>query len=67
MPASRISHRSCQQNSHWLNWNQARHANLIEDQLTSLLAEWIDMHLPKNLPTSTPVHVARRDEIRTRP
>jgi hypothetical protein len=41
--------------------------NLIEDRLTSLLAEWIDNHRPDNLPISIPVHVARRDEIRTRP
>jgi hypothetical protein len=41
--------------------------NLIEDRLTSLLAEWIHTHRPENLPTSIPVHVARRDEIRTRP
>ena len=42
-------------------------ANLIEDRLSSLLAEWIDTHRPDGFPDSIPVHVARRDEIRTRP
>ena len=41
--------------------------NLIEDRFTSLLAEWIDTHGPDGLPDTIPVHVARRDEIRTRP
>jgi hypothetical protein len=41
--------------------------NLIEDRLSSLLAEWIDTNRPEDLPDSIPVHVARRDEIRTRP
>lgn len=41
--------------------------NLIEDRLSSLLAEWIDTNRPEGLPESIPVHVARRDEIRTRP
>lgn len=44
-------------------------SNLIEDRLTSLLAEWIDTHRPDEFPDSAAlaVHVARRDEIRTRP
>ncbi len=41
--------------------------NLIEDRLSALLAEWIDAHRPEGFPESVPVHVARRDEIRTRP
>jgi hypothetical protein len=41
--------------------------NLIEDRLSSLLATWIDTHRPVGFPTGIPVHVARRDEIRTRP
>ena len=41
--------------------------NLIEDRLTSLIAEWIDTHRPDGFPDSIPVHVARRDEIRNRP
>ncbi|NQW99821.1 hypothetical protein HQ447_04115 [bacterium] len=43
--------------------------NLIEDRLTSLVAEWIDFHRPDGFPDSStlPVHVARRDEIRSRP
>ena len=43
--------------------------NLIEDRLTSLLAAWIDTNRPEGFPDAAdlPVHVARRDEIRTRP
>ena len=43
--------------------------NLIEDRLTSLLADWIDTHRPDEFPgtAALPVHVARRDEIRSRP
>lgn len=41
--------------------------NLIEDRLTTLLADWIDTHRPEDFPETIPVHVARRDEIRTRP
>ncbi len=43
--------------------------NLIEDRLSSLLAEWIDTNRPEEFPDSTalPIHVARRDEIRSRP
>jgi hypothetical protein len=41
--------------------------NLIEDRLSSLLADWIDTNRPEGFPDSIPVHVARRDEIRTRP
>jgi hypothetical protein len=41
--------------------------NLIEDRLTSLLAAWIEANRPEDFPTTIPVHVARRDEIRTRP
>ena len=41
--------------------------NLIEDRLASLLATWIDTHRPVGFPLAIPVHVARRDEIRTRP
>lgn len=40
---------------------------MIEDRLSSLLAAWIDANRPEDLPESLPVHVARRDEIRTRP
>jgi hypothetical protein len=41
--------------------------NLIEDRLSSLLAEWIVTNRPEDLPETIPVHVARRDEVRTRP
>jgi hypothetical protein len=43
--------------------------NLIGDRLTSLLAEWIDSNRPDEFPDAAalPVHVARRDEIRSRP
>ena len=41
--------------------------NLIEDRLSSLLAEWIDTNRPEDMPETIPIHVARRDELRTRP
>ena len=41
--------------------------NLTEDRLSSLLAEWIVANRPEEFPESIPIHVARRDEIRTRP
>ena len=41
--------------------------NLIEDRLTSLLADWIDSNRPQGFPTSIPIHVANRDELRSRP
>lgn len=41
--------------------------NLIEDRLSSLLAEWMTSHRPAEIPESIPFHVARRDDIRTRP
>ena len=41
--------------------------NLIEDRLTSLLAGWIDAHRPEGFPSDLPVHVANRDELRSRP
>jgi len=41
--------------------------NMIEDRLSSLLAEWIDSNRPDGFPNTIPVLVARRDEIRSRP
>lgn len=41
--------------------------NLIEDRLSSLLAGWIDGNRPDGFPASIPIHVARRDQLRTRP
>lgn len=41
--------------------------NLIEDRLTSLLANWIDANRPQDFPSNIPVHVANRDELRSRP
>jgi hypothetical protein len=43
--------------------------NLIEDRLSAQLATWINDHRPIGFPNAAtlPVHVARRDEIRTRP
>ena len=41
--------------------------NMIEDRLTSLLAAWLDANRPEGFPADLPIHVARRDEIRTRP
>ncbi len=42
---------------------------MIEDRLLSLLAAWIDSNRPEDFPdaVSLPVHVANRDELRTRP
>ena len=39
---------------------------MIEDRLSSLLAEWIDSNRPDGFPNTIPVLVARRDEIRSR-
>lgn len=39
----------------------------LEDALTSKLAAWIDTHRRDGFPESIPVHVANRDELRTRP
>jgi len=43
--------------------------NLTEDRLSSLLATWINHHRPTGFPDAAtlPIHVARRDELRTRP
>jgi hypothetical protein len=40
---------------------------IIEDALTSKLAEWIDENRPESIPASVTVHVANRDELRSRP
>ena len=44
-------------------------SQLVEDALTSKLAAWIDANRPEGFPTveALPVHVAGRDEMRTRP
>ena len=41
--------------------------HLIEDALASMLAAWLTANRPEALPTSVPIHVANRDELRTRP
>ncbi len=41
--------------------------NLIEDALTAKLAAWLDDHRPEAIPATVPIHVANRDELRTRP
>jgi hypothetical protein len=41
--------------------------NLIEDRLSTLLAEWINTNRPEDFPETIPVHVASRYEIRSRP
>ena len=41
--------------------------NLIEDSLTSKLADWLNGNRPTGIPTSVAIQVANRDEIRTRP
>ena len=40
---------------------------IIEDALSSKLAEWIDETRPESIPATIPVHVANRDELRSRP
>jgi hypothetical protein len=40
---------------------------IIEDALTSKLAAWVDDNRPESVPSNIPVHVANRDELRTRP
>ena len=42
-------------------------SNLIEDALTSKLAAWLDDNRPEAIPATVPIHVANRDELRTRP
>jgi len=42
-------------------------ANLIEDALTSKLAAWLDENRPEAIPATVPVHIANRDELRSRP
>lgn len=41
--------------------------NLIEDSLTSDLAAWLNDNRPAAIPSTVPIHVANRDELRTRP
>lgn len=40
---------------------------LIEERFVSLLAGWIDDHRPEGFSESVPIHVARRDDPRSRP
>ena len=42
-------------------------SQIIEDALTSKLTAWIADNLPDAIPAGVPVHVASRDEVRTRP
>jgi hypothetical protein len=41
--------------------------NLIEDALASNLATWLADNRPEAIPTSVPIHIANRDELRSRP
>ena len=41
--------------------------NLIEDALTSKLVTWLDANRPEPIPATLPIHVANRDELRSRP
>jgi hypothetical protein len=41
--------------------------NLIEDALASKLAGWLHQNRPEAIPGTVPIHVANRDELRTRP
>ena len=40
---------------------------LIEDALTGKLAAWLDENRLESIPATVPIHVANRDELRTRP
>lgn len=42
-------------------------SSLIEDPLTSNLATWLNDNRPAAIPAAIPIHVANRDELRTRP
>ena len=42
-------------------------SNLIEDALTSKLAAWLHDNRPEEIPGTVPIHVANRDELRSRP
>ena len=42
-------------------------SNLIEDALTSKLAAWLGENRPEAIPATVPIHVANRDELRSRP
>ena len=42
-------------------------SNLIEDALASNLAAWLEDNRPEAIPATVPVHLANRDELRTRP
>lgn len=42
-------------------------STIIEDALTSKLAAWLSDNRPESLPDNVPIHVANRDELRTRP
>lgn len=39
----------------------------IEDQLSTLLAAWLNTNRPTGFPPKMPILIANRDEIRTRP
>ena len=41
--------------------------NLIEDSLTAKLATWLNGNRPEAIPATVPIHVANRDELRSRP
>ena len=40
---------------------------LTEDSLTSNLANWLNDNRPEAIPATVPIHVANRDELRSRP
>ena len=41
--------------------------SLIENSLTSNLATWLNGSRPEAIPDTVPIHVANRDELRSRP
>ena len=40
---------------------------LLDDALTSKLVSWVAVNRPDVIPPTLPIHVANRDELRTRP
>jgi hypothetical protein len=42
-------------------------STLIEDALASKLAAWLNDNRPEEIPATVPIHVANRDELRSRP
>ena len=53
--------------SGWVDGHGRPMSQLIEDALATRLAQWIVSNRAPGLPAEVPVHIAGRDEMRTRP